>query len=163
MGGYLIRAIARRICHPDPALAGTDVINIIVSGAGAGDDPAALKVRHSVVGHQVHFGNDRVCFSIQGSLLLSMKADDALYLHIEASERVQSFRRIAGIDAGNDNIPGHNVFSSSDLTSQNIRFLKQINEFLIQILSPFEPKDVAIITKDAHFQLMNMRVRGLSP
>jgi hypothetical protein len=54
------------------------MIHVIVSRAGAGDNTTAVKGSQHIIGHGVHFGDDRIRFPIQECFLFIVKTNDAL-------------------------------------------------------------------------------------
>ena len=111
MRSDFIRAVARTVRRPDAAFCCAGMIHIIVSCAGTGYDSAAIKGRHHVIGHRVQFSDDRISVTIERCFLFIMKANNTLYRDIETGERIQCFRRVASVYAGNNDIPSHNIFS----------------------------------------------------
>ena len=72
---------------------------------------AAVESCQHVIGHRVHLSDDRIRLLVERRLLLSVKANDVLHRDIQRGKRIQFFGRIASIDTGDDDIPGHDMFS----------------------------------------------------
>src|SRR5215217_4114584 len=68
-----VSAVAWTIRHPDAALGRAGMIHIIVACAGTGYDPATMEGLHHLLGHGMHFRDDRIRATIEPCFPLAMK------------------------------------------------------------------------------------------